>query len=315
MHRSPVVPIAVAVLCVAIATPASAAQWWYAGRNEARVVFIDAGSIRRARDIVDFSSKEVIRKPGDPVAMTVNYMRADCARRQLGWLGIQQFGYDEAVIDTSTRATPEMAGAADSLSRSELDFICSKAGPQDAAGYFPLTIDDAAFTEALLGQTDKSVSPRALHDRLAADTAVPVIRSTAPATATFGQTQTVKLGEPMVPPRDYEKGPQIPDPKNYESIEVGRIYDVAYQGIKDGQIQFEIRGYSIDDMVHPGSGQTETADLRQRKMKILDLAITIKKVLPDRITYSVALEKRLSPEDVCPPDGCGQPVDMPATSR
>jgi len=208
---------------------------------------------------------------------------------------VQRFGYDEAVIDTSTRAKVEMAEATDALARSELDFVCSKPAVWGAAGYFPLAIDDVAFTEALLAQRDDVLSPLALQERMAKDKSVPVVRSSAPAPATFGQVQTVELGQPMVPPRDYAKGIEAPDPAAYDPIEVGRIYDIAYQGIKDGQLQFEIRGYSINDLVHPGSGQIETAGLGEDKVNILDLAITVTKASPDRITYSVAIEKRSNP--------------------
>jgi hypothetical protein len=301
-------------ILVAIAAPATAAPWWYTGRGADRVVFIDTGSIQRDKDIVTYSSKTVIRKQSDLTAMTVNFMRADCAKRRLGWLGVQRFGYDEAVIDTSTRPDAEMENPADAAGNAELDFACADARAREAAGAFPLAIDDAAFTEALLAEPDK-VSPRALHARLVADPAVAVIRSTAPATSTFGKIQTVELGQPMVPPRDYAKGPRIPDPKDYPSNEVGRIYDIAYQGIKDGRVQFEIRGYSIDDLVHPGSGQTQPAYPGEKKVNILNLAITIKQALPDRITYSVAIEPMAPDEIFCPPGGCEEPVATQASVK
>ncbi len=300
--------------CVATAAPVAAAPWWYAGRGADRVVFIDSGSVERDKNIVSYSSKTVIRKSGDPVAMTVNYMRADCTKRRLGWGGVQQIGYDEAVIDTSTVAAPSMVDVpAESLAESELAFACSDATAREAAGAFVLTVDDAAFTEALLTEADKDLSPRALNDRLAADPSVPIIRSTAPPPSTFGKVQRVKLGQPLVPPRDYEKGANIPDAKDYQSNEVGRIYDVAYQGIKEGKIRFEVRGYSIDDLAHPGSGSIETAYLAEKSLNILDLAITIRKALPDQITYSVMIEKRTPHEPLCPPEGCGEPIAVEAS--
>lgn len=286
------------------ATPAMAAPWWYVDHGQNSVTFIDAGSIERDKDDVSYTSKVLIRDQDNPVAMTVNFMRGKCAKRQIRWHGTQSFGRDEAVIDTTIPDTQDYAAVArDTPQDVELNFACSggKAGAVPAA--FPLTIDDAAFTAALLAETSDSVSPRALHDRMAADPATPVIRSTAPPPSTFGQTQTVKRGQPIVPPRDYSKGPHIPDPKDYSSIEVGRIYDISYQGIKNGQIEFEVRGYSIDDLVHPGSGQTHSAELSEKKVHILDLAITIKKVTPDSITYSVQIEKQ-GADDMCPPGGC-----------
>lgn len=291
-------------LLAAIATPAAAAPWWYVGHGADRAVFVDSGSIQREGGVVSYASKTVIRKQGDPVAMTSNFMQADCAGRRLGWLGVQQFGYDEAVIDTSTVAKAEMEDVPpDALADDELGFVCSGAGDHEGR-FFRLTVDDAAFTEALLAETDKAVSPRDVQDRLAANPATPVIRSTAPGTDTFGTVQTVKTGQPLVPPRDYEKGAQVPDPAAYPSNEVGQIYDIAYQGIKGGKIQFEIRGYSIDDLVHPGSGQTQPAYLNEKKVNIRDLAITIRKASPDQITYSVMIEKRPPDDFVCPPGGC-----------
>ncbi|ATY31081.1 hypothetical protein CVN68_03020 [Sphingomonas psychrotolerans] len=280
---------------VLAAAPAAAAPWWYVGQSQDRVLFIDTDTMEREGDIVRFAAKEVIRQPGNPVARTVSFMEADCVRRRLGWGGVQRFGYDETVIDTSTRAKVEMAEATDALAQSELDFVCSKPAVRHAVGYFPLTIDDVAFTEALLAQRDGAMSPLALQERMAKDKAVPIVRSSAPAPATFGQVQTVGMGQPMVPPRDYSKGAEAPNPAAYDPIEAGRIYDIAYQGIKDGQMRFEIRGYSIDDLVNPGSGQIETAGLGERKVYIRDLAITVTKVSPDRITYSIALEKRSTP--------------------
>jgi hypothetical protein len=280
---------------VLTAAPAAAAPWWYVGQSQDRVLFIDADTMEREGNIVRFAAKEVIRQPGNPVARTVSFMEADCERRRLGWGGVQRFGYDETVIDTSTRAKMEMAEATDALARSELDFVCSKPAVRHAAGYFPLTIDDVGFTEALLAQRDGAMSPLVLQERMAKDKSIPIVRSSAPAPATFGQVQTVELGQPMVPPRDYAKGTEVPDPAAYDPIEVGRIYDIAYQGIKDGRMRLEIRGYSIDDLVHPGSGQIEAAGLGEGKVNILDLAITVIKASPDRITYSIAIEKRPTP--------------------
>jgi len=296
--------LAACTLSAAIPVPAGAAPWWYVGRGVDRVLFIDAGSIRRDGDKVSYASKTVIRKAGDPVAMTSNFMQADCARHRLGWGGIQRFGYDETVIDTSTVARPDMKDVPpDSLAEDEIGFVCSGAGDHEGQ-FFRLTVDDAAFTEALLAAGD--ASPRAVQDRLAANPATPVIRSSAPGPDTFGRIQTVGVGQPLVPPRDYEKGPQIPDPAAYPSNETGRIYDVAYQGIKDGQLRFEIRGYSIDDLVHPGSGQIETASPEEKIVNILDLAITVRKATPDSITYSVAIEKRAPVDMGCPRGACDE---------
>ncbi|WP_260600116.1 hypothetical protein [Sphingomonas endolithica] len=280
-----------ATLALVLPASASAAPWWYVAHDEGRAVFIDAKSIQHRKSTIAFSSKDVIREHDNPVAMAVKFLQADCAKRQIGWAGVQQFGYDEAVIDTSTRRKAGMTNAIDPLDDAALDFVCADDASRAAGGFFPISIDDAAFTEALLSDASNSLTPRALHDKMAAAPTTVVVRSTAPAPATFGQTQTVAIGQPMVPPRDYSKGPQVPNPADYSSDEVGRIYDVAYQGIKDGQLQFEIRGYSIDDLVHPGSGQMQAADPRERPVLIKDLVITIKAATAERITYSIAIQK------------------------
>ncbi|WP_448662008.1 hypothetical protein ACG3SL_15140 [Sphingomonas sp. CJ20] len=287
--------ILLAATWVLAAAPAAAAPWWYVGRGEDRVLFIDADTIEREGPVVRFAAKEIIRQPGNPIARIVRFMEADCERRRLGWGGVQRFGYDESVIDTSTRASVEMAEATDALARSELDFVCSRPAARHAAGYFPLMIDDVALTEALLAQSNRAMPPIALHERMSKDKSVPVIRSSAPDPATFGQVQTVKLGQPMIPPRDYAKGTAVPDPAAYDPIEVGRIYDIAYQGIRSGEMRFEIRGYSIDDLLHPGSGQIDTARLGARTFTIRDVAITVIKVSPDAITYTAAIAKNSAP--------------------
>ncbi len=243
--------------------------------------------------------------------MTLDFVQVDCARSRIGWVGIQRFGHDDQVIDTSTRADAELAPPSTAIDRAQLDFVCADPAARERAGFFPLRIDDAAFTDALLGTTGNGVSPRALHDRMAASPETPVIRSTAPPPATFGTVQTVAVGQPIVPPRDYSRGTQTPDPADYPAIEVGRIYDIAFQGIKDGEIQFEIRGYSIDDLVHPGSGQTDTLPLGQRSITIRDLAITIRKTTPDQLTYSVAIQKAPPPEPPCI-EGCAEVVESAA---
>lgn len=289
----------------ATAAPAAAAPWWYVGHGADRVVFVDAGSIERDKGNVTYSAKTLIRQPGDPVAMTLNFMQADCAARKLGWYGMQRYGRDEAVIDTSTLPKAKLTHVpADTLEDAELNFVCADSKDRKATGSFPLAIDDASFTDAVLA--DQSISPRALHDRMARDPGVVVIRSTAPDLATFGQVHTVKLGEPLVPPRDYSKGPGIPDPADYPSNEVGKIYDIAYDGIRNGRIRFEVRGYSIDDLVHPASGQVETAYPGEKKVNVRDLAITIGQALPDRITYSVAIEKAPPPAPDCPVGDCSE---------
>ena len=91
---------------------------------------------------------------------------------------------------------------------------------------------------------------------------------------------TVKVGQPLAPPRDYAHDTQIPDPKDYLPIATGRLYDVADQGIENGALRFET-GYSIDGLVQPGSGQFETARPSEKTIKPVDLGITIRKYIED----------------------------------
>jgi hypothetical protein len=109
----------------------------------------------------------------------------------------------------------------------------------------------------------------------------------APDTDTFGRTQFVLDGDPIVPPRDYEKGIAPPEPQDYDPIESGRIYDVQFMGIKDRRMQFEVRGYSISDLQRPDTGQTLTFPLDQKRIQIRDLDIEIDEVTTGSLTYVV----------------------------
>ena len=54
---------------------------------------------------------------------------------------------------------------------------------------------------------------------------------------------------------------------------------------------FEVRGYSPDDMAHPGSGQSQSFPTSLKSVNVRDIAITVLKVTPQAITYRVAIEK------------------------
>lgn len=296
-------------LALGWAGPAAAAsRYWYVDHGRDRVLLIDANSIERDKAIVTYWTEYIIRDADDRAAMTKTVMRADCARQQLGWLGFAKFDAQDQPLETSTRRKAEMlAVPPDALRRAELDFVCAAEPSAFGAqhGLFPLAIDHAAFADALLARTDLSVTPQALHTAMVADPAVPVIRSPAPGVATFGSVQTVPTGAPIVPPRAWATGPDIPLAADHDSDTSGIIYDIAYQGVRDGEMQFEVRGYSIDDMIHPASGQTESFPLPSRKVNVRDIAITIQSATAQAITYRVAIEREVLPEaDSCPPGGC-----------
>lgn len=109
----------------------------------------------------------------------------------------------------------------------------------------------------------------------------------APGTDTFGQPQYVLSGEPIVPPRDYSKSIEVPQPQDYDPRAVGIIYDVCFLGIEDGNMQFEIRGFSAEDLDLPESGQTIEFPADQKTIVIRDLTIEIDEVLPGSLTYVV----------------------------
>lgn len=291
----------------AVSAPAAASEWWYVSHGDDRVLFIDRDSIERKRDVATYWSKHVIRDAADPAASTRTFMQADCRKQQLGWLGVAKYDIEDRPLDTSTQARAEMQNIPpDMLGAAELTFVCSGVDEGDAS-VFPVAIDDVAFAEALLAREGGAIPPQNLHEKMARDPSVPVFRSSAPGVETFGQTQTVKVGAPIVPPRDYAKGPEAPKLSDYDPNTVGVIYDVAFQGVSDGEMTFEVRGYSPDDMVHPGSGQNQSFPTSLKSVNVRDIAITVLKVTPEAITYRVAIEK----EDVPVFEDCSNGACFP----
>ena len=71
-------------------SPALASEWWYVNSGPGRVLFIDAKSIERKRDVVTYWSMYVIR-PGEPEVMSKSHMRADCRKRTLGYLSTVRY--------------------------------------------------------------------------------------------------------------------------------------------------------------------------------------------------------------------------------
>lgn len=128
--------------------------------------------------------------------------------------------------------------------------------------------------------------------------------------------QTARLGEPLVPPRDYHKSADVPRSADYDPDTTGVIYDVAYDGLKGGDIRFEVRGYSGDDMVHPGSGQIEGTPAGSESIEIRDLSITIIKATSATIVYRVAIEpEQPIPIDDCTNATCGEAIVGPDIMR
>jgi hypothetical protein len=214
-------------------------------------------------------------------------MRTDCARREETWSVVTRYGADDRRLDASSASyadpQPVVAGA---LGEAELDFIC--AADRTSAGGFPLAIDEVAFAEALIADTQGSISPADLHDRLRADPKVPVIRSSAPGPDSFGAEQYAKIRQTIVSPRDYAKGTRLPTGKDYDADETGTIYDIAYMGLDKGEAVFEQRGYSVTDLADAGSGQTMRVPIEQKNVQVLDIDTEI----IDALRYRATLRKR-----------------------
>ena len=287
---------------------ARSSQWWYVAQAADRVLFIDVQSIERDGDKVRYQASQILRAPDDPAASITAYMITDCRKRTETWDMVLRYGADDERLDKSglsyAESDPVTPG---SLGEAQLEFVC--AADITRTGGFPLAIDQVAFAEALIADTRASLSPADHHERMRADPSVPVIRSTAPAPDTFGTPQTITTGHAVVPPRDYGKGVQIPDSRNYDTDESGTIYDIAYEGIRAGELVFDLRGYSIGDLAHASSGQTMRFPVSQKTIRIRDIEIEVLKATPLNLSFRA---RRTSGEADDQPFVCADPA---CTSR
>lgn len=270
------------------AAQARASQWWYVTQGADKVLFVDAESIVRDGDTVRYEASQILREPGNPAASLRASMIGDCRDNTETWDLFLRYGKDDERLDETALSyagpNPVEAG---SVGAAQLQFVCAADLTQTDG--FPLAIDQVAFAEALIGDTEASVSPADLHERMRADPKVPVIRSTAPSPDTFGTAQATTAGHAVVPPRDYAKGVEIPDARNYDTIESGTIYDIAYRGIEKAELAFDLRGYSIDDLAHASSAQTMRFPASQKTMRIRDIEITVLAVTPQDLRFRASL--------------------------
>lgn len=281
---------ALALLAPSIAQ-ARTSQWWYVTQGADKVLFVDAESIERNGDTVRYEASQILREPGNPAASLRASMVADCRAHTETWDMVLRYGADDERLDETALSYPGPSPVeAGSVGEAQLQFVC--ADNRSETGGFPIAIDQVALAEALIADTKNSVSPADLHERMRADLKVPVIRSTAPAPETFGTPQVTAAGHAAVPPRDYAKGVQIPDASQYDTIESGTIYDIAYVGIEDGELAFEQRGYSIDDLVHASSAQTMRFPLSQKSIRILDIDIAVLEATPQRLRFRASVAPR-----------------------
>jgi hypothetical protein len=246
--KSGILYCALALLSPSLAQ-ARSSQWWYVAHGADKVLFVDVESIERKGDTVRYEASQIVREPGNPAASLRASMVTDCRQHTETWDMVLRYGTTDERLDKTALSYAEPNPVeVGSVGDAQLKFVC--ADDRSGTGGFPVAIDQLAFAEALIADTQASVSPAQLHEKMRADPGVPIIRSTAPAPDTFGTPQVTAAGHAVVPPRDYAKGLQIPDASRYDTIESGTIYDIAYMGIEKGELAFEQRGYSIDDLVH-----------------------------------------------------------------
>lgn len=128
----------------------------------------------------------------------------------------------------------------------------------------------------------------------------PAVEAPAPNAKAFGKSLTARMGDALAPPRDYAKGPQRPDPADYDADTSGIIYDVAYGGADDEQVFFVIQGYSPGDLVNPASAQTLDFPRDARSVNVRDLEIRIEKADAEALTYRI----KITPEPVVAAPNC-----------
>lgn len=270
---------------------ARSSQWWYVTQGADKVLFVDVDSIERHGDTVRYEASQILREAGNPAASVRASMITDCRLHTETWDMVLRYGADDERLDKTALSyagpNPVEPG---SMGEAQLKFVC--ADDRSETGGFPLAIDQVAFAEALIADTKASVSPADVHEAMRTNPKVPVIRSTAPGPETFGTQQVTATGQAVVPPRDYAKGVQIPDASQYDTDESGTIYDIAYMGIENGELTFEQRGYSIDDLVHASSAQTMRFGLTQKAIHILDIEIAVLEATPQRLRFRASLSPR-----------------------
>ena len=288
--KSEILACALALVWPSVAQ-ARSSQWWYVTQGADKVVFVDVESIQRDGDTVRYEASQIVRERGNPAASVRASMVTDCRQRTETWDMVLRYGANDERLDkTALSYAGPNAVEAGSVGEAQLKFVC--ADDRSETGGFPLAIDQVAFAEALIADTKATVSPADLHERMRTDPKVPIVRSTAPGPETFGTPQVIVAGHAVVPPRDYGKDVQIPDPSQYDTIESGTIYDIAYMGIEKGELAFEQRGYSIDDLVHASSAQTMRFPLSQKSIRILDIEIAVLDVTPQRLRFRASLTPR-----------------------
>ncbi|MGL3822952.1 hypothetical protein [Sphingopyxis sp. R3-92] len=114
-----------------------------------------------------------------------------------------------------------------------------------------------------------------------------VTTNPAPEIESFGKTQFVLSGDPVIPPRDYSKNAQDPREEAHGPIETGRVYDILFGGIEGGRMQFDVRGYAAADPERPASSQRFSFPVDQTVIELRDITIEIDAVEAGSLTFRV----------------------------
>jgi TPR repeat protein len=157
---------AAAAVVTLASVPAGASEWWYVNSGPGRVVFIDAQSIERHKDVASYWAMYVIR-PGEPEVMTKSHRRVRCDKRRVETLEVLRFDEQGRKMgDGTSRSMPMQVVPPDSLGDAELRFACGDEGHRVANDLFPLAIDEVAFAEALIAQGNKPDDAHDLHEAM-----------------------------------------------------------------------------------------------------------------------------------------------------
>jgi len=109
----------------------------------------------------------------------------------------------------------------------------------------------------------------------------------APGIESFGKTQFILSGDPVVPPSDYSQNAGHPREEAHSPIETGRVYDILFGGIEGGRMQFDVRGYAATDSERPASSQRFTFPVDQTVIELRDIIIEIDAVEAGSLTFRV----------------------------
>lgn len=167
-------------------------------------------------------------------------------------------------------------------SRNTPFFLCSHAAFKARRTLGAVLLTSGLLSLSAIAQAQEAAGPEVSPQIEQSQTHNP-----APATDTFGRSQFILSGDPLVPPRDYAKSLAPIQVSDYPANSAGAIYDVAFLGIENGQMQFEVRSYAANDLVYPATGQSMAFPATPSTITIRDLIIDIEAVEPGSLTYTV----------------------------